>query len=100
MHTLPVTLPVDTSNVPGLWLLLAVLWYQLYVNPDRAVAKEMVQKAERNGCKVLCITVDAPQLGNREKDRRNKATKSAAAYKGKVTQRPSARPLELPMQIL
>ena len=30
------------------------------------------------GCTALFITVDAPQLGNREKDRRNKATKSAA----------------------
>ena len=48
------------------------LFFQLYVNPDRAVAKEMVLTAERAGCSAIFITCDAPQLGNREKDRRNK----------------------------
>eukprot|EP01063_Lacrimia_lanifica_P035155 TRINITY_DN6635_c0_g1_i2.p1 TRINITY_DN6635_c0_g1~~TRINITY_DN6635_c0_g1_i2.p1 ORF type:complete len:746 (+),score=302.57 TRINITY_DN6635_c0_g1_i2:73-2310(+) len=55
-----------------------VLYFQLYVNPNREVAKRMVQTAEAAGVQTLFITCDAPQLGNREKDRRNKATKAAA----------------------
>ena len=55
------------------------LFFQLYVNPNREVAKKMVQQAEAQGVSTMFITCDAPQLGNREKDKRNKATKSAAA---------------------
>ncbi|OBT82492.1 hypothetical protein VE02_08164 [Pseudogymnoascus sp. 03VT05] len=45
---------------------------QLYVNKDRAITKQIIEHAERRGCKGLFITVDAPQLGRREKDMRNK----------------------------
>ena len=45
---------------------------QLYVNKDRAVTKRIVQHAEERGVKGLFITVDAPQLGRREKDMRMK----------------------------
>lgn len=47
-------------------------WFQLYVNRDRAVTKRIIEHAERRGCKALFITVDAPQLGRREKDMRLK----------------------------
>ena len=40
-----------------------------YVNKDRAVTKRIVQQAEKRGIKALFITVDAPQLGRREKVR-------------------------------
>ena len=43
-----------------------------YVNHDREVTKRLIQRAERGGCKALFVTVDAPQLGRREKDMRNK----------------------------
>jgi L-lactate dehydrogenase (cytochrome) len=49
-----------------------VQWLQLYVNKDRSVTKRIVEHAERRGCKALFITVDAPQLGRREKDMRSK----------------------------
>ncbi|KAF2745471.1 hypothetical protein M011DRAFT_406276 [Sporormia fimetaria CBS 119925] len=49
-----------------------VQWLQLYVNKDRAVTQRIVQHAEARGCKGLFITVDAPQLGRREKDMRSK----------------------------
>jgi L-lactate dehydrogenase (cytochrome) len=52
-------------------------WWQLYVNKDRELTKDVVQKAERLGFKALHITVDAPQLGRRERDMRNKAKMSA-----------------------
>lgn len=47
-------------------------WFQLYVNKDRDVTKKIVQHAEKRGIKGLFITVDAPQLGRREKDMRTK----------------------------
>jgi L-lactate dehydrogenase (cytochrome) len=49
-----------------------VQWLQLYVNKDRAITKRIVQHAEKRGCRGLFITVDAPQLGRREKDMRVK----------------------------
>ncbi|EHA54913.1 hypothetical protein MCOR27_011752 [Pyricularia oryzae] len=55
------------AAVPG-----QVQWLQLYVNKDREVTKRIVQYAEKRGCKGLFITVDAPQLGRREKDMRSK----------------------------
>ena len=45
---------------------------QLYVNRDREITKRYVQHAERRRVKGLFITVDAPQLGRREKDMRMK----------------------------
>lgn len=47
-------------------------WLQLYVNRDRAITQRIVEHAESRGCKGLFITVDAPQLGRREKDMRSK----------------------------
>ncbi|CAF9940821.1 hypothetical protein IMSHALPRED_002180 [Imshaugia aleurites] len=47
-------------------------WLQLYVNKDRAITERIIQHAEKRGCKGLFITVDAPQLGRREKDMRSK----------------------------
>ena len=44
-----------------------------YVNKDRNITKRIVQHAEKRGVKGLFITVDAPQLGRREKDMRMKA---------------------------
>ncbi|CRG88625.1 L-lactate dehydrogenase (cytochrome) [Talaromyces islandicus] len=49
-----------------------VQWLQLYVNKDRAITQRIVEHAEKRGCKGLFITVDAPQLGRREKDMRVK----------------------------
>ena len=49
-----------------------VQFMQLYVNKDRDITKKIVQHAEQRGIKGLFITVDAPQLGRREKDMRTK----------------------------
>merc|ERR1712086_315264 len=49
-----------------------VCFVQLYVNSDRKVTEEYLQRAEAGGCKAVFVTVDAPQLGRREKDMRNK----------------------------
>jgi 4-hydroxymandelate oxidase len=41
------------------------LWFQLYVQRDRAFTKDMVQRAVAAGCKAVCLTVDTPVLGCR-----------------------------------
>ena len=51
---------------------------QLYVNRDREITKKYVQHAEARGVKGLFITVDAPQLGRREKDMRMKQVDDSA----------------------
>ena len=47
-------------------------WFQLYVNANRATTLALIRRAETAGMKALCITVDAPVLGRRERDMRNK----------------------------
>ncbi|KAM5543006.1 hypothetical protein V8D89_003390 [Ganoderma adspersum] len=51
---------------------------QLYVNRDREITRKYVQHAEARGVKGLFITVDAPQLGRREKDMRMKVVDEGA----------------------
>ncbi|CAO3686537.1 hypothetical protein G6F70_003853 [Rhizopus microsporus] len=47
-------------------------WLQLYVNSNRNVTETFIRHAEKRGMKGLFITADAPQLGRREKDMRQK----------------------------
>merc|ERR1719281_1216293 len=58
------------------------LFAQLYVNPERSRTQEYVEKLEAAGVKALFITVDAPQLGRREKDMRNKFTQQGSDVQG------------------
>eukprot|EP01102_Stenamoeba_stenopodia_P008841 TRINITY_DN258_c0_g1_i1.p1 TRINITY_DN258_c0_g1~~TRINITY_DN258_c0_g1_i1.p1 ORF type:complete len:500 (-),score=139.27 TRINITY_DN258_c0_g1_i1:108-1607(-) len=60
-------------------------WFQLYVNPNRKLTYDLIKRAEKGGCKALAITVDAPQLGRRERDMRNKVTASSNLQKDDKT---------------
>ncbi len=46
-------------------------WFQLYIHKDRGLTRALVERAYTAGYKALCITVDAPVLGRRERDKRN-----------------------------
>lgn len=46
-------------------------WFQLYVYRDREITRELVQRAEAADYKAICLTVDMPRPGNRERDIRN-----------------------------
>ena len=50
----------------------APLWFQLYIYKDRGLTRAVVERAEAAGYRALCITVDAPLLGRRERDVRNR----------------------------
>ncbi|MGH3155166.1 MAG: alpha-hydroxy acid oxidase [Streptosporangiaceae bacterium] len=47
------------------------LWFQMYIWRDRGLVKEMLQRAEAAGIRVLMLTLDVPRAGNRNRDRRN-----------------------------
>jgi 4-hydroxymandelate oxidase len=46
-------------------------WFQLYVYRDRGITKNLVDRAVDAGFSALCLTVDTPLSGQRERDRRN-----------------------------
>ena len=46
------------------------LWFQLYIQHDRAFTRELVQRAEAAGYEALVLTVDAPTSGARDRERR------------------------------
>lgn len=47
-------------------------WFQLYIYKDRAITLELVKRAEAAGAEAIVLTVDAPGLGTRERDARNR----------------------------
>ncbi len=49
-------------------------WFQLYIYKDRGVTGELVRRAEAAGAEAIALTVDAPGLGTRERDMRNRFT--------------------------
>ena len=48
------------------------VWFQLYVYKDRSVSEALVKRVEAAGCAALELTADAPILGRRERDVRNR----------------------------
>ncbi len=46
------------------------LWFQLYLRDDKDFTKNLVRKAEALGCRALCITVDTPVAGARDRQAR------------------------------
>jgi 4-hydroxymandelate oxidase len=70
------TLVVSTSATTSVEDIAAVatqpLWFQLYVQRDRAVTRDLIQRAEAAGCQALCVTVDTPVHGVRDREARAK----------------------------
>jgi len=46
-------------------------WFQLYVYRDKEITRGLVDRAVAAGYTALCLTVDTPLAGARERDRRN-----------------------------
>ncbi len=47
-------------------------WFQLYVYRDRGITRSLVERAVAAGYSALCLTVDTPMAGLRERDKRNR----------------------------
>ena len=71
----------------------APLWFQLYVQPDKAVTKELVQRAESVGCQALCLTVDTPVQGARNRQVRARFTLPTGVTAPYMTQLGNGRPI-------
>lgn len=48
-------------------------WFQLYCSRKREVTRELVERAARHGYTAICLTVDVPRVGRRERDVHNRA---------------------------
>src|SRR5580704_5523431 len=46
------------------------VWFQLYVQKDRGFTRDLVQRAEGAGCRAICVTVDSPTHGARNREER------------------------------
>jgi 4-hydroxymandelate oxidase len=44
------------------------VWFQLYVQKDRGFTRDLVQRAENAGCRAICVTVDSPTHGARNRE--------------------------------
>ena len=67
------------------------LWFQLYIQRDRGFTRDVIQRAVAAGCKALCVTVDTPTFGAR-----NRQARARYALRGELTRPhlpPSAPPL-------
>ncbi|MBD2664181.1 FMN-dependent alpha-hydroxy acid dehydrogenase [Richelia sinica FACHB-800] len=61
-------------------------WFQLYIHKDRGLTRALVERAYRAGYKAICLTVDAPVLGKRERDQRNEFTLPPGLHPANLTQ--------------
>lgn len=46
------------------------LWFQLYLQHDRELTRQLIQRAEKSGYEALVLTVDAASSGARDRERR------------------------------
>lgn len=46
------------------------LWFQIYVNPDRGFTRQLVGMAATAGCGAICVTIDSPVNGPRDRETR------------------------------
>src|SRR5262249_33812276 len=46
------------------------LWFQLYTQRDRGFTRDLIQRAENGGYRALCLTVDFPVSGARNREAR------------------------------
>jgi 4-hydroxymandelate oxidase len=48
------------------------VWFQLYVQRDRGFTRDVVQRAEGAGCSTLCVSIDSPTHGVRNREQRSR----------------------------
>jgi 4-hydroxymandelate oxidase len=44
------------------------LWFQLYAQKDRGFTRALVERVIAHGCRALCLTVDTPVIGIRDRE--------------------------------
>lgn len=71
-NTIAVLSTSSTTSIEEVATTGSALWFQLYVQRDRGETEELIRRAEAAGYGALVLTVDAPVLGRRERDERNR----------------------------
>ncbi|QCB48628.1 alpha-hydroxy acid oxidase [Hydrogenophaga sp. PAMC20947] len=71
------------------------LWFQLYMLPDRAFVRKLIQRVETAGYEALVLTVDAPVQGARERERRTGYRRPPELAAVNLAGRVAPRPREL-----
>lgn len=89
------TLIVSTSATVSLEAIAAAttapLWFQLYVQRDRAMTLELIRRAEAAKYRALVITVDSPVLGPRYRETRSKFTLPPGVERANLTKLATAK---------
>lgn len=70
--TIMILSTASTCTIEDVAAIAGPKWFQLYVYSDRGLTKALVERAEACGMKAVVLTVDAPVLGRRERDLRNR----------------------------
>ncbi|MDA1099161.1 MAG: alpha-hydroxy acid oxidase [Proteobacteria bacterium] len=72
-HDIPYTLSsASSTSIEGVGNLSGgPKWFQIYVWKDRAIVRDFIARCRNSGFSALCLTVDVPITGNRERDVRN-----------------------------
>jgi 4-hydroxymandelate oxidase len=60
-------------------------WFQLYIHKDQGLTRALVERAYKAGYKAICLTVDAPVLGKRERDQHNEFTLPPGLHPANLT---------------
>ncbi|HEX6777977.1 MAG TPA: alpha-hydroxy acid oxidase [Ktedonobacterales bacterium] len=60
------SLEAIAAAVPG-----SLLWFQLYIYRDHELTRRLLKRVESAGYRAIVLTVDAPYVANRERDRYN-----------------------------
>lgn len=68
--TLIVSMGTTTAIADIARVATSPLWFQLYFQSDRGFTRDVVRQAEESGCEVLCLTVDTPIIGPRNRQTR------------------------------
>jgi L-lactate dehydrogenase (cytochrome) len=73
LHDIPYTLSsASSTSIEGVGNLSSgPKWFQIYVWKDRAIVRDFIERCKLSGFSALCLTVDVPVTGNRERDVRN-----------------------------
>ena len=70
--TIMILSTASTCTIEDVGAVTGPKWFQLYVYSDRAMTEALIARAEAAGMTAIVLTVDAPVLGRRERDLRNR----------------------------
>jgi 4-hydroxymandelate oxidase len=61
---------LSTTSIEDIAASKTPLWGQLYVQHDRGFTRELVERIRAAGCRAVCVTVDSPVFGARNREQR------------------------------